>query len=271
MSEPEEAKATRVRRPLRLEDLRVEKRGRWTHYYDSRDRRVCGAKLPGKHGQRCSHSGRSLGPSGRCRRHGGAPGAGRPPKDGGRLYADFLADRRERFAQLLERPDLLLTDPQVGLFDLAIEQALEEAAQGKGRAWREALEEASVVLAEAVSSRPTMETLAAWAADVGRAASVLAELLRRGLKADADERRVLELAERRAAMAVAERRQQVLEGDNWPAKAVLASYGRIADIILRELPEREAHRLVEAISRALVGTGREVLLGSPAAAPGSRP
>lgn len=264
----------RGRKRYKASELREVKRGRWTHRYDSDGRQVCGAALRGEaKGWACGASGRMLHPSGRCRMHGGAAGVGRPPKHGGRVYEHALGPQRSRFAELLARPDLLKTDPQVALYDTEVERLLEEAAEGRGPAWRGALDAACSELAETASTKPTdLSSLTAWASAVGHAAKLVADLLTRGLQSDSDTREALRLAAIRAELAVAERRTVAIEEATIPEKLVLASYARIAEILYRQLPERDARRIVDQIALGLVGARGADLLGagavqSPSGAP----
>lgn len=256
----------------RLEDLRVERVGkRWKHYFDAKGRQVCGAALAGaRKGLRCPQTGRSLAPSGRCRTHGGAPGVGRVPTHGRVAYRDFIGAQAERFQELLDRPDFLRTDPQAALFDIEIERLLEEAQEGKGPEWRAALLGACLRLAQVASTKPeSVEGLAEWAGSVGAAASAVAELLGKGVKADEDTARALRYAQQRAEIAIAERKTRVLEEVNLPEKMVLASYGRIATIIFRSLPEREARRIIDEIALGLVSARGADLLRAGQEPPGS--
>lgn len=245
---------TKELRKERRKDAPARKKGRgWLYFRKDTGRQVCGSPLAKRPGMHCALPGKLHPISGRCKKHGGANGIGRPPSIEG-YSARALGPLRARMRELVVDPNLLRVEPQIALLDCVTERLLEMAEAGDGPEFRSD----AVKLYD--ESRDAMAS-----GNKGLAAAKLSALgdhLRSGAARTTALLRAAELADKRANRAQRERKTVSEEARTYTEAAFAVTMIVVANAVLENSPSQTAARVLDAIDRALVAASGPQYPGS---------
>lgn len=228
--------------PLGEDEIRWEEdkaTGRRFAYRKKDGRQVCGARRnKGKPG-RCANW-QNLGPSGRCRLHGGAPGTGGPIRHG--RYSKVLGRLADAYEE--SRADATLSDLRepISLLDVAVKRAAKRAAEAETAEFRkQALELWRAIVGAGVD----------WG-EAEQPAKALGALLTSGVAEDQAFEQLVRTADRLAHRVEQWWQVRLAKRQVVNAKDLTAIFARLVDEIRQNVPEPHAGRVIDRVSR-LVG------------------